>query len=103
MTGQTNPISYIFDFELKNRGILTAKYSLPYADTTSLTPEDRQRFVGDHAPFEFSHTLSDFLGGQMQNGFSMIDFFEDDWGGTDPQDKFFQGFFATLAVKHDPR
>lgn len=99
MSGMTNPISYIFDFELKNRAILTAKYPLPFSDIGSLTEEERRRFIGDHAPLEFSHTLTDFLQGQMQAGFALLDFYEDDWGGKDPQDKYFPGFFATLAVK----
>lgn len=101
LAGFINPISYGFDFELKNQGVFQLKYILPYADLTSLSEAERNRYIGTHAPLEFSHTLTTMIQGQLDAGFVITGFYEDHWGQKDPIDKYFPSFFATKSVKAD--
>ncbi len=48
-------------------------------------------------PFEFSHTLEDQIGGQLDAGFVLVGFFEDDFD--DHLGKFMSPVIATQAVK----
>ncbi|MBI9047639.1 MAG: class I SAM-dependent methyltransferase, partial [Anaerolineaceae bacterium] len=57
ISGFNNPIRYMFDFELEEKGILDVKYSLPYSDLESTSKEERQKLIDTGEPFEFSHTL----------------------------------------------
>jgi SAM-dependent methyltransferase len=98
LAGFSNPILYLFDPDLEKRGILTLKYPAPYSDLTSLTPEERERhFPGE--PFSFGHSLEDQMGGQLEAGFLLTGLYEDDWGGSQPLDKYLKGFIATRAQK----
>ena len=78
LAGFMNPACYIFDTALAyEQGLLYVKYKLPYSDTDSLTPEERQRYLDQHVPLEFSHTLSDQIGGQLDAGFVLTGLYED--------------------------
>ena len=44
------------------------KYTLPF-DATQLSEEERQREFGDDFPLEFSHSLEEQIGGQLEAGF----------------------------------
>ena len=98
LAGFTNPVTYIFDQQLAERGILQVRYSLPYSDLTSLSHEERQRYVEQEEPLEFGHTLEDQIGGQCDAGFQIAGFYED----YDPGDalaSYMPTFIATRAVK----
>jgi SAM-dependent methyltransferase len=102
LTGITNPAVYLFDYELADRtGILQVKYALPYSDLTSLDEAERQRYIESGAPLEFSHTLEDQIGGQLEAGFVLTGFYEDGWGEDedDPLSRYMPVFIATRAVK----
>jgi len=58
-------------------GVLQVKYALPYSDLTSLTVEEKQRVIEKGMPLEFSHTLEDQIGGQLDAGLLLTGFFED--------------------------
>ncbi|HSR31613.1 MAG TPA: class I SAM-dependent methyltransferase, partial [Anaerolineae bacterium] len=76
--GFTNPMRYLFDLELEERAaILQVKHRLPYSDLDSLSEEEKQRYLRDGEPFEFSHTLEDQIGGQLEVGFVLTGFYED--------------------------
>jgi ubiquinone/menaquinone biosynthesis C-methylase UbiE len=45
ITGFTNPIAYLVDPDLDQKGIAQLKYKLPYSDLTSLTDEERRRAI----------------------------------------------------------
>jgi len=77
LAGFMNPAGYIFDRPLCDQGVLQVKHKLPYSDIDSLTPEERQRFLDDHVPLEFSHTLTDQIGGQLDAGFVLTSLYED--------------------------
>jgi SAM-dependent methyltransferase len=81
LAGFCNPVMFIFDDALSDEGVLQVRHKLPYSDLTSITEEERQAFVDDLQPFEFSHTLDDQIGGQLDAGFVLTGFFEDYWPG----------------------
>ncbi|MEE8121827.1 MAG: class I SAM-dependent methyltransferase [Anaerolineales bacterium] len=104
LTGFSNPVTYLFDYDLADRtGILQVKYALPYTDLASLTAEERQRYIETETPLEFSHTLEDQIGGQLDAGFLLTSFFEDAY----PEDEkdlltnYMSTFIATRAIKPD--
>jgi SAM-dependent methyltransferase len=102
LAGFTNPAIYLFDHNLADRtGILQVKYALPYSDLTSLPDEERQFYIETGAPLEFSHTLQDQIGGQIEAGFVITGFFEDNFCEEDNDllTDYMPSFIATRAVK----
>jgi SAM-dependent methyltransferase len=102
LAGFTNPAVYLFDYDLADRtGILQVKYALPYSDLTSLPTGERQRYIETGTPLEFSHTLEDQIGGQLDAGFLLTGFFEDAYDGeeNDPLTSYMPTFIATRSVK----
>ncbi len=78
LAGFINPACFIFDLELADRsGELQVRYALPYADVTSLSEEERERQIDRGEPLEFSHTLEDQIGGQIEAGFVISGLYED--------------------------
>ncbi len=100
IAGMTNPIVYIFDWDMLDRGTLEVKHSLPYSDLKSLSDEEKKRFIEQGEPFEFSHTLEEQIGGQLEAGFLLAGFYED---AESPEEMILAGymptFFATRAIK----
>jgi SAM-dependent methyltransferase len=103
LAGFDNPAIHLFDYDLAERtGILQVKYALPYSDLTSLTEEERQRRVIDEGfPIEFSHTLEDQIGGQLDVGFVITGFYEDSHGEEEEDilADYMHTFIATRAIK----
>lgn len=97
MTGLCNPALYMFaDTRLGEDG-LTLRYPLPVMGDTG---EARDHALKLGEPFQFSHTLTDLIAGQLEAGLQIVDFFEDHWNDPAlPLDRFFPPFFATLAIK----
>lgn len=99
LTGFTNPLFYIFDQQKRDNNILEVKYSLPYSDIDSLTEEERKRYTAINDPLVYSHTLTTQIGGQLNAGFLIADFFEDCWNSNEIENKYFPSFIATKAIK----
>ena len=99
LTGFSNPFMYLFDQEKRDKNILEVKYTLPYSDIDSLTDEERKRYTDINDPLVYSHTLTSQIGGQLRAGFYLVDFFEDNWNGKEIEDKYFNSFIATKALK----
>jgi SAM-dependent methyltransferase len=100
LAGIVNPVIYIFDFDLMDReNRMEVRYPLPYSDLESLSPEQRAQYEADGSPLEFSHTLEDQIGGQMQAGLVLVDLFEDWEIGGEVINQYFPKFIATRAVK----
>lgn len=99
LSGFNNPITYSFDRDLFTKDILQLKYSVPYSDAESLTPEEMKHFLAESEPLEFGHALEDQIGGQMNAGFILRGFYEDKWGNDRIEDKYFPHFMATWASK----
>jgi SAM-dependent methyltransferase len=77
LAGFINPVCFIFDCELADSGKLRVRHPLPYADATSLSEEERERLIDRGEPLEFSHTLEDQIGGQVEAGFLISGLYED--------------------------
>ena len=100
LSGFGNPVSYIFDLKEYNSGNLMVRHSIPYSDLTSLSKEEFKEQVSDkNEPVTFGHTLQDQIGGQINVGFSITGFYEDNFGGDDILDKYISAGIATKATK----
>jgi len=103
LAGFANPAAYLFDYELAGRvGTLQVKYALPYSDEESLDDGEKARYFEGGVPFEFSHTLDDQIGGQIDAGFVIAGFYEDGWpsdAGGDALSKYMPSFITTRALK----
>jgi hypothetical protein len=94
-----NPIFYIFDIaEMDKNGIMEVKYSVPYSDAESLSPESLEDYREKGIPLEFSHTLTDLIGGQCDAGFRIIGLYEDKHADS-PLSKYHPTYIATRAIK----
>jgi SAM-dependent methyltransferase len=102
LSGFTNPALYLFDLDLAERtGVLQVKHRLPYSDLDSLSIEERRQYAEEGSPLEFSHTLEDQIGGQIDAGFSIAGFYEDTAGDEDWDvlGRYMNTFIATRAIK----
>ena len=94
LAGFLNPAVYIFDLELVGiSGELQVRYTLPYADATSKSEEEVARQIEQGEPLEFSHTLEDQIGGQIEAGFY------EDSHRDDPIAAHMPTYIATRAIK----
>ena len=99
LAGFLNPDVYIFDADAnENRGELVVRHALPYSDLTHLTEQERERLWGLDAPVEYSHTLTEQIGGQLAAGF-VITGFREQPHHADATARFMPGYYATRAVK----
>lgn len=99
LAGFLNPDIYIFDAEaMDEREELIVRHPLPYSDLTSVTQEERERLFGSDAPIEFSHTLTEQVGGQCEAGF-VITAFAEAPHHAQITGKFMPGYYATRALK----
>jgi ubiquinone/menaquinone biosynthesis C-methylase UbiE len=97
ISGFMNPVFFLFDWELQEKGILQVKYPLPYSDLDYLTEEELKNC--DDMAIEFGHTLEDQIQGQIRVGFRIEGFYEDTFGGQRLIDQYTSTFIATKAVK----
>ena len=99
LAGFLNPAVYVFDLDLADStGEVRVKYLLPYADATSLSEEEMKQKIERREPLEFSHTLEDQIGGQIEAGFVISGFYEDRHRD-DPIAAYMPTFVATRATK----
>ncbi|MBX6751439.1 MAG: class I SAM-dependent methyltransferase [Micromonosporaceae bacterium] len=98
LAGFMNPDVFIFDAEPLNRGQLVVRHRLPYSDLTHLEPGERERLWGSDSPVEYSHTLTDQIGGQLDAGFVITGFSEAPHH-SDATAGWLPGYYATRAVK----
>ena len=100
VAGFLNPANYIFDLDLADdTGELRVTYELPYAAPTSLDEEGLRAQMERGEPLEFSHTLEDQIGGQIDAGFVISGFYEDRHGDDDPLAAYMPTLIATRATK----
>lgn len=102
MAGFCNPVRFIVeDYRLDNGG-LQVRYPIPHSDADELgDPHVQHRILKEFDALEFGHTLADQIGGQLQAGFIITDFFEDKFHDSmaDPISKYLDTLIATRAVK----
>lgn len=99
MVGYMNPWIYMYDADIvwdEPDKELLLKYPLPY-NARELEAEGVVR-IDPEFGYEFSHTLQEQIGGQLQAGFAMIDFYE----SRDPRNRLSQfgpDYLANLSIK----
>ncbi|HXW45903.1 MAG TPA: class I SAM-dependent methyltransferase [Streptosporangiaceae bacterium] len=99
LTGFMNPDLFIFDEEAADQhGELTVRHRLPYSDLARLDAAELDRLRGTDVPLEYSHTLTEQIGGQLDAGF-VITGFREAPHHIGPTADFMPGYFATRAVK----
>lgn len=100
LSGFLNPVSFIFDHEAIDRGEpIVAVHKLPYSDVESVSLDHFQHKIDTHDLLEFSHSMTDQLGGQIAAGFHIVGFFEDTWEECQPLNQFFPLLFNSRARK----
>ena len=96
LSGFMNPVFYIFDWEKAEQGVMEVKHKLPYADSEH--PEVAAKLIAEGNALEYSHTLTDQLGGQMDAGFHVIGLYEDQHSGS-AVSEYTPTYIATRALK----
>lgn len=96
LSGFMNPVFYIFDWEKAEQGVMEVKHKLPYADSDH--PEVAAKLIAEGDALEYSHTLTDQLGGQMDAGFHVIGLYEDQHSGS-AVSEYTPTYIATRALK----
>ncbi len=99
LSGFLNPDIYIFDRAAEDRGELVVRHALPYSDLTHLSADERAAFGAD-APLEYSHSMTEQIGGQLDAGFVITSFAEAPHHASVTA-KYLPGYFATRAIKPD--
>lgn len=99
ISGFTNPVLFIFDDEEDRKGNLVVKHTIPFHSLQDLCEEEVEAYLKANHTIEFGHTLEDQIQGQVDAGFVIAGFFEDDFGGSRPIDQHLKCFIATKAIK----
>ncbi len=99
IAGLCNPLIYIFDFDQwdKNKK-LVVRYKIPYSDLDQLPKAHLRDRIEAKEPMEFGHSLENQIGGQIDAGFVINGFYEDNAGG-DVLDEYINTFIATRSIK----
>jgi SAM-dependent methyltransferase len=98
MSGFLNPDIYIFDVAaLDEREEFVVRHPLPYS-TLELSDAERARAYGDGAAIEYSHSLTEQIGGQLAAGFALTHLVEAPHHA-DATARYMPGYIATRAVK----
>lgn len=96
MTGFLNPDVYLFDELALDRRELVVRHRLPFS-SLDLPEAERTRVYGS-GPIEYSHSLTDQIGGQLAAGFTLTHLSEAPHQ-TDVTAQYFPAYIATRAVK----
>ncbi|WP_186580359.1 class I SAM-dependent methyltransferase [Aquibacillus kalidii] len=99
IAGFTNPLLWIFDDNQERKGILDVKHSVPSSTLDYLPTSEIQDYLDSSQTIEYAHTLEDQIQGQIDAGFVISGFYEDDFGGTRILDNHIKTFIATKAIK----
>ena len=97
LAGFMNPDIFIFDVAaLDEREEFVVRYKLPFS-TLDLSQEERTRGYGD-GPIEYSHSLTEQIGGQLAAGFILTHLVEAPHHA-DLTARYMPGYIATRARK----
>lgn len=97
-----NPVVFIGDRDpdFAKQGLIRPQYKLPYSDLNDLSPDQLQKKRDAGEALVFGHSLGDLIGGQLDAGFAIEGFYEDEQ--PNPRfvvDRFLPTFLATRARK----
>jgi SAM-dependent methyltransferase len=98
LCGFLNPDIYLFDGQiLDEQRQLVVRHPLPFT-SLDLPAEERDRVYGEQGAIEYSHTMTEQIGGQLTAGFLLTHFAEAPHHA-DATAPWMSGYFATRAVK----
>lgn len=97
-----NPIVFVFDKNqsLEEEGLLKPVYALPYADIENLPQKVLDEKLKNKEALVFGHTLTSQINGQLEAGFFLSGFYEDEHPS--PRfliEQFLPTMIATRAIK----
>jgi SAM-dependent methyltransferase len=98
LAGFLNPVMFIFDLDAADRGEFIVRHRLPYSDAEHLPADALRTRIEQGQLLEFSHSLTDQIGGQLDAGFVLTAMYEDTHAAFAPG-KVFPTYLATRAVK----
>jgi SAM-dependent methyltransferase len=103
LSGFMNPDFYLFDHDAIEAGEpFIVRNKLPYSDIDDLSPDRLNERREQRLPFEFSHSLDEQIGGQIDAGFTIAGFYEDRWSEEATSlNSYLPTSMATLAIKPD--
>jgi len=96
IAGHNNPVEFIFDLKKMEKGELVVRHKIPYSDIKDLSGDEFEKITADGVCF--GHSLHDLIQGQIDAGFLITGFYEDNGGGY-VLDEYIDTFFATKANK----
>ncbi|GGD15565.1 class I SAM-dependent methyltransferase [Pontibacillus salipaludis] len=99
ISGFTNPLLWLFDELKEEQGVLDVKYAVPSSTLDHLDPEEVKAYVESGDTIEYAHSLEDQIQGQIDAGFVIAGFYEDDFGGERLIDQYIRTFIATRAIR----
>jgi SAM-dependent methyltransferase len=97
LAGFLNPDLYIFDMAALDRGEFVVRHPLPFS-TLELSDAERQLAYGDGGPIEYSHSLTEQIGGQLAAGFRLTHLVEAPHHA-DATAQYLPGYIATRAIR----
>ena len=95
LAGFNNPAVYLFDDQPEADGQFRLKHRLPFA--ASDDPAGWRAQYGDDTPLEFSHSLTEQIGGQLAAGLRLLELHESRDHG--PLGEWMPIYIATLAER----
>jgi SAM-dependent methyltransferase len=96
LAGFMNPDVYVFDAAALDRDTFVVRHRIPFS-TAALSEAERMRTYGD-GPIEYSHSLTDQIGGQLAAGFGITHLVEAA-DHNDATGRFMPRYIATRAVR----
>ena len=98
-----NPVVYALDWRLyEETGEMKMTHKIPWSNLGTLSSEEiKSKMEKGEYGFEFSHTLTDLIGGQTEVGFKITGLYETSWGGKkkEPLDSIMPQVIVTRATK----
>ena len=99
LAGFMNPAFYLFTSDAQDgKEPLIVVHSLPYADTHDLSETELEQLMGEGIPLEYSHSLSDQIGGQLDAGLLLTAMYETRHSEA-ALGRYMQTYIATRAIK----
>ncbi|MGL6258925.1 class I SAM-dependent methyltransferase [Vibrio sp. WXL210] len=97
MLAAPHPSIYLFDADLWDQGIFQVTNRLPFNSMDELDEDEQRQFIADKKAIEFSHTMEQIIGGQLDAGFVIDRFVEDKLD--EGLSHYMSDYFATRARK----
>lgn len=99
LAGFMNPAFYLFSIDaIEGKEPLVVVNKLPYNDLEHLPAAQLEKFMAQGTPLEYSHSLTDQIGGQLDAGFHLVALYED-YHSNVALSRYMPSYLATREVK----